>query len=63
MFIFHSLKKLATRSKNIFNDHIRAIIIAMTITGFWHGANWNCLLFGFIHGIGLSINHFYKSKK
>ncbi len=60
---FPLFKKLATRSKNIFNDHIRAIIIAMTITGFWHGANWNCLLFGFIHGIGLSINHFYKSKK
>lgn len=30
---------------------ILAILINFTIVGFWHGANWNCILFGFVHGL------------
>ncbi len=29
---------------------ILAILINFTIVGMWHGASWNCILFGFIHG-------------
>jgi len=29
---------------------ILAIIINITIMGVWHGANWNYVLFGFLHG-------------
>jgi alginate O-acetyltransferase complex protein AlgI len=29
---------------------IIAIIINFTIIGFWHGASWNYVLFGFLHG-------------
>lgn len=29
---------------------ITAILINFTIIGFWHGANWTYILFGFLHG-------------
>lgn len=38
------------------------LIITMVIGGVWHGAGFNFIIWGLIHGIGLSINHFYKSK-
>lgn len=28
-----------------------AVVINFTICGFWHGAQWNYILFGFMHGI------------
>jgi len=56
-------KKLSYKSYNLFNNHIYAIVIAMTISGFWHGANWNFIFWGFIHGVALAINHLSKSNK
>ena len=35
----------------------------MCISGFWHGANWNFLIWGLIHGIALALNHMNKAKK
>ena len=35
----------------------------MTISGLWHGANWNFVLWGLIHGIALALNHFFKAKR
>ena len=39
------------------------LIITMVIGGVWHGAGFNFIIWGLIHGIGLSINHFHTSKK
>ncbi len=36
--------------KNYFN-----LIITMSIAGLWHGASWNFILWGFVHGFLLSI--------
>lgn len=55
-------KNISYRSSNYFNNHIMAIIISMTISGFWHGASWNFILWGLIHGIALAINHYFKAK-
>jgi alginate O-acetyltransferase complex protein AlgI len=30
-------------------------LIAMTIFGLWHGAGWNYLLWGVLHGVGLTV--------
>lgn len=30
---------------------IAAILINFTLVGLWHGANWNCVLFGLVHGL------------
>lgn len=32
-----------------------AVIITMTLGGLWHGAGWNFVLWGLLHGLGLSI--------
>jgi alginate O-acetyltransferase complex protein AlgI len=39
------------------------LLIAMTICGFWHGAAWTFVLWGFIHGILLVVNHLWKEHR
>ena len=33
------------------------LLITMVIGGLWHGANWTFVAWGFLHGLGLSVNH------
>ena len=40
----------------------RNLILTMVIGGIWHGAGFNFIIWGFIHGIGLTINHIFKNK-
>ena len=35
-------------------------VIAMTVVGLWHGANWNYVLFGLLHGGALVTNHLWR---
>ena len=46
-----------------FSNHIYALIASMTISGLWHGANWNFILWGLIHGLALALNHIFKAKR
>jgi alginate O-acetyltransferase complex protein AlgI len=50
---------------NIFfkNNLLRIIfvpVIAMGICGFWHGAEWKFIMWGVMHGVGISIYQFWK---
>jgi D-alanyl-lipoteichoic acid acyltransferase DltB (MBOAT superfamily) len=36
--------------------HIRNLLVTMTICGLWHGAGWNFMLWGLLHGLYLSAN-------
>jgi alginate O-acetyltransferase complex protein AlgI len=36
------------------------LIITMLLGGLWHGASWNFIFWGLIHGIGLIIHKFYR---
>ena len=36
---------------------IRNILITMVLGGLWHGANWTFVLWGLLHGVGLSLVH------
>ena len=31
--------------------HIRNILITFVVSGFWHGANWTFIMWGFLHGL------------
>jgi len=31
------------------------ILLTMTLAGLWHGAGWNFLIWGFLHGFGLAV--------
>ena len=42
--------------------HIRRygnIMITMVLGGLWHGANWNFMIWGTLHGFYLILNHFW----
>jgi len=52
-----------------------AMIFTMTVIGFWHGASWNFIIFGLLHGLFMAFHrlfitkfpslrtiHFFKSK-
>jgi D-alanyl-lipoteichoic acid acyltransferase DltB (MBOAT superfamily) len=39
-----------------------ASILAMTITGFWHGAGWTFGVFGLSHGVALALNQYSRKK-
>jgi alginate O-acetyltransferase complex protein AlgI len=35
---------------------VRNVLLTMTLCGLWHGANWNCVLWGFLNGVLLVIH-------
>lgn len=39
------------------------LTITMLLGGLWHGASWNFILWGGIHGVALSINRWFGSSK
>jgi len=42
-----------------FSTAMYVTLITMTIAGLWHGASWCFIIFGFLHGLGLIINHIF----
>lgn len=36
------------------------LMITMVMGGFWHGASWNFIIWGFLHGLGLIIHKVFK---
>ncbi|MBF0142956.1 MAG: MBOAT family protein [Magnetococcales bacterium] len=39
------------------------IMATFLLSGLWHGAGWNFVLFGAVHGLGLTINHAWRSAR
>lgn len=39
------------------------LLIAMILIGLWHGAATHFIIWGGIHGIGLTVNHYYQDYK
>jgi alginate O-acetyltransferase complex protein AlgI len=37
------------------------LMVTMLLGGLWHGAAWNFVIWGGIHGAGLMINHFWRN--
>jgi alginate O-acetyltransferase complex protein AlgI len=46
-----------------FAKALMATFLAMTIAGFWHGANWTFITFGALHGAALVINQCWRKLK
>ena len=49
--------------KFTFRSSMFAILVAMLISGFWHGAGWTFVLWGGMHGLALVINHLWRRRK
>lgn len=61
--VSRKVKPGSVLDKDIFIYSI-GIIITWTLTGLWHGAGWNYILWGMIHAILLILNKsFFKPKK
>ncbi len=39
------------------------LLVTMLLGGLWHGASWNFLIWGFLHGIYLAVHRFFTSLK
>jgi len=39
------------------------LIITMTLGGLWHGASWNFVIWGVLHGAGQAISRFWQSRR
>ena len=37
------------------------LIVTMALGGLWHGASWNFVLWGILHGVALCINKMFRS--
>lgn len=35
-------------------------VVVMAIVGLWHGASWNFIFFGLLHGFALVVNHLWR---
>lgn len=46
--------------KITFGKAMAATFASMFIAGIWHGAGWNYIIFGSLHGGGLVLNHIWK---
>jgi D-alanyl-lipoteichoic acid acyltransferase DltB (MBOAT superfamily) len=53
---------LGGNRKGILRSSINLLVVFL-ISGLWHGAGWNFLLWGFLHGLGLVLeNRFFPQK-
>ena len=48
------------RNFNLYKNFF-VILFIMTIIGLWHGPNYTYIIFGALHGIGLGVNHIFRS--
>jgi alginate O-acetyltransferase complex protein AlgI len=55
---------LEVSSRGMRNPHLRAcrnVIITMLLCGLWHGASWNFVVWGGLHGVALAVYQVYAS--
>jgi D-alanyl-lipoteichoic acid acyltransferase DltB (MBOAT superfamily) len=50
---------LGGNRKGPFRRHLN-LMITMVLGGLWHGATWNFVVWGAIHGVGLLLNHLWR---
>jgi D-alanyl-lipoteichoic acid acyltransferase DltB (MBOAT superfamily) len=58
-YVFVSLGGLRKRRVNLY----RNLVLTMLIAGLWHGAAWTFVLWGGLHGLGLSVNHWWEAHR
>ena len=57
---------LEIRSRGIQNAKVRGslnVVITMLLCGLWHGASWNFVLWGGLHGVALAVYQVYASMR
>jgi len=44
------------------NRQVLAIFVTMALGGLWHGAGWNFILWGVLHGIWIALTHLVRAR-
>jgi alginate O-acetyltransferase complex protein AlgI len=60
-YVFLPLEWGGRRARNANIRAFRNITITMLLCGLWHGASWNFLLWGGLHGVALAVYQVYYS--
>ena len=58
-YVYVSLGGLRKRRINLY----RNLVLTFLIAGLWHGAAWTFVLWGGLHGLGLSVNHWWEAHR
>jgi len=58
-YVYVSLGGLRKRRINLY----RNLVVTFLIAGLWHGAAWTFVLWGGLHGLGLSVNHWWEAHR
>jgi D-alanyl-lipoteichoic acid acyltransferase DltB (MBOAT superfamily) len=58
-----AIEKRRTPLTRLFTVSVLPSFITFTLAGIWHGAGWNFIIFGAIHGAAISIFHIWKHFK
>jgi len=59
-FLRDYLYKMLGGNRNGLTRQCVNLIIVMVLGGIWHGAGWTFIIWGAIHGIGLTLNHIFN---
>jgi alginate O-acetyltransferase complex protein AlgI len=60
-YVFLPLELAGRRTRNASVRVSRNLIITMLLCGLWHGASWNFVLWGGLHGLALALHQVYGS--
>jgi alginate O-acetyltransferase complex protein AlgI len=58
-YVFVSIGGLRKRRFNLY----RNLVLTFLVGGLWHGAAWTFVIWGGLHGLGLSLNHWWAARK
>jgi alginate O-acetyltransferase complex protein AlgI len=58
-YVFVSLGGLRKRRFNLY----RNLVLTFLVGGLWHGAAWTFVIWGGLHGLGLSLNHWWSGRR
>jgi D-alanyl-lipoteichoic acid acyltransferase DltB (MBOAT superfamily) len=58
-YVYVSLGGLRKRRINLY----RNLVLTFLIGGLWHGAAWTFVIWGGLHGLGLSVNHWWTQAR
>ena len=53
----------SSKNLNFFYALGLPILITFLLSGLWHGAGWNFIIFGLINGFALLLNHYWRETK
>jgi D-alanyl-lipoteichoic acid acyltransferase DltB (MBOAT superfamily) len=57
-YVYISIGGLRKRRFNLY----RNLLLTFLIGGLWHGASWTFVIWGALHGFGLSVTHWWSSR-